>query len=169
MDAVRPDVDVALVLERALTPLLLLLHPGLLEPNDRRWREASGLGSDQVSQALREVAGGDALEVQPGDELVDRLRPPKVRRQDLARESESVAVFIHPAIVHAWLADLDDSHPGLDSPLLLVSVAGDETAAVFIDFVDVVVDVGGDFVLDRPLKHLLGAFSQNLLEDVVRG
>ena len=37
------------------------------------------------------------------------------------------AILIHPAIVHAWLADFDDSHAGLDSPLLLVPVAGDKT------------------------------------------
>jgi hypothetical protein len=36
VDAISPDVDVALAFERASAPLLLLLDPGLLEPDHRR-------------------------------------------------------------------------------------------------------------------------------------
>ena len=45
------------------------------------------------------VIGRDRAEVEPRDQLLDALRPPQVRWQDLAGELDRVAVFIdRPAV-----------------------------------------------------------------------
>jgi hypothetical protein len=166
VDAVGPNVDVALVLERAAAPLLLLLDPGLLEPNDGRRRQAGSLRADQVLQVLREVAGGDALEVEPGDQLVDRLRPSKVRRQNLARETEALAILVNSSIIDARLLDVDHTDSGLDLARLAVAVSHNQPATVLVSLVGMIVDVCGNLRLDRLRQHLLGSLFKDLCQGV---
>ena len=86
VDPVRPDVDVALALEIALAPGLVLLPPRCLQPRDGRGRQALGIRPQKRRQRLAEVARRDALQVEPGQQLLDRLRLAQIRRhQDAER------------------------------------------------------------------------------------
>src|SRR6516162_4710880 len=67
MNAVGPEVYVALRREVALAPARVLLRPSLLEPPDGRGREPTGVLAKQRDERLFEVAGGDALEVEDWD------------------------------------------------------------------------------------------------------
>ena len=69
VDAVDPEIDVALGREIALAPAHVLVRPGVLEPPDGRGREPAGVLAEQREERLLEVAGGDALEVEDRDQL----------------------------------------------------------------------------------------------------
>ena len=97
VNAIDPDVGVALVLEAALVPVLEVRLPGLLQAHHRRCRESWRFFAEERSEGLGEVARRDPLQVQPGDQLFDGFRGPKVRRWDLARESEAIPLGIKRA------------------------------------------------------------------------
>src|SRR5450631_4896001 len=89
MDAVDPEVDVALGREIALAPARVLVRPGLLEATDRRGREPAGVLAEQGKKRLLEVAGGDALEVENRDQHFEALRAARVGRQDRRLEADA--------------------------------------------------------------------------------
>ena len=68
VDAVGPEVDVALDRHIPLLPERVLVRPGIRETCDGRGREATGILAEQGCQRLLEVAGGDALEIKDGDQ-----------------------------------------------------------------------------------------------------
>ena len=82
MDAIGPDVDIALGREVALGPSRIIVVPAFLQPTDRRRRKSWRILAEQGRQRLREVAGRDALEVQDRQQRLDRLRASHVGRQD---------------------------------------------------------------------------------------
>jgi hypothetical protein len=67
VDAIGPEIDVALGREVALAPARVLVRPSLLEPPDGRGREPAGVLAKQRDERVFEVAGGDALEVEDWD------------------------------------------------------------------------------------------------------
>ena len=75
IDAVHPEIDVTLGREVAPLPAFHLVLPDLLQPGDRGGRKTRRLRPQQRRQRFRKVAGGDALQIQPGQ---DRL-PKTVR------------------------------------------------------------------------------------------
>jgi len=123
----------------------------------------------ELHQALGEVARRDPLQVHPRDQLLDGLRSPQVRRQDLAREPELLTGLVDTAIIDTWLLDLDCSDPGLDRAGPVVAITHDQAMAVGIALVRVVVDVGCDFFPNRSRQHLLRTRTQDFIEDVLRG
>ena len=89
VDPVGPDVDVAFALQIALAPGLVFVPPSGLQPRDRRGRQPLGIGSQKSGQRLAEIPGRLrrensppdcflillTLQVQPGQQFLDRLRP----------------------------------------------------------------------------------------------
>ena len=67
-------------------PLLEFFFPNGLQPGDGRGRQARTVRPHQGFQGLAEVARADALQVQPGDQLLDALGLSQVRRQNLRGE-----------------------------------------------------------------------------------
>ena len=88
VDAVDPEVDVALGREIALAPARVLVRPGVLEPPDGRGREPAGILAEQCEQRLLEVAGGDALEVEDRDQHLEALRSARIGRQNRRRKAD---------------------------------------------------------------------------------
>jgi hypothetical protein len=66
MDAIGPDVDVALRRQIALLPRGVLVEPAVLQAADGGCREPGSILAEQRSQRLREVAGRDTLQVSDG-------------------------------------------------------------------------------------------------------
>ena len=128
----RRDVDVAPVREIAPLPALVLLLPGRHEAADGRRRQPGRVGAQQRRQRLLELAGGDALQVEPGQELLDVLGPPQERRQHLRGEADPLAAFAVTAVAHFRSAHLDRSDAGLDLALGRVPVAHDAAPAAVV-------------------------------------
>src|SRR5262249_18244432 len=116
-------------------------------------------------QRLAEVARTDALEVEPGDQLLDTLGLAQVGRQD--RRGELLALLGRPAVVDAGLLHRDRAHAGGDGPLGQVAVADDLAASGGIAAVLVAVDPVGDLGLDGLGEQLLGALAEEVGEDVL--
>jgi hypothetical protein len=168
VDAVGPDVHDPLVREVSTAPFLEVRLPDLLEPHDRRRGEARSIRAEQRSQGFREVARGDALEVQPGNQLFDRLRPTQVRRQDRARELDATAILVDAAVVDTRAPDFDVSHARLDRALGAVTVAHDETMAGLITSSRVLRQVALDLRFQGCSEHALSAASKDLRERILR-
>jgi len=66
VDAIRPDVDVALPREVSLCPLPVLRLPDSLQADDVCGGEAGGVGTEECFQCGHHVAGGDTLQVEDG-------------------------------------------------------------------------------------------------------
>jgi len=64
--------------ERSAAEVIVLGLPDLLHSHDRRCRQSRAVKA-QARQRFGEVAGGNPLEVQPGDQLLDRLALPQIR------------------------------------------------------------------------------------------
>src|SRR6202171_5371410 len=101
MDAVDPEVNVAFGREIALAPTRMLVRPGLLEPPDGRGREPAGILAEQCDQRLREITGGDALQVENRDQHLQALRSARMGRQNRRRKSDAPSAFAG-AVTHAW-------------------------------------------------------------------
>jgi hypothetical protein len=61
VDAVGPEIDVALDRQIPLQPARVLVHPDVSEPGDGRGREPTGVLAEQGCKRLLEAACGDAL------------------------------------------------------------------------------------------------------------
>ena len=68
--------------EIAPLPMLQLALPDLLEAGNGRGREPRRLGPQEGRKRLAEIARGDALQIKPGQEVLDRLGAPEIGRQD---------------------------------------------------------------------------------------
>jgi site-specific DNA recombinase len=165
VDAVGPDVDVMLARQRPLAPGLMVLLPGGLQPGDGRRRQVGGVGAEDRPEGLGEVAGADALQVEPGDQLLQAPGASQVGRQDGGRE------LLPPArrstVVDPRLADLDLSQAGLDGPLGEVAVADDLLATGVVLEVGTCVDVGGDLGLDGLGQHPSGPIPEQVGQHVL--
>jgi len=115
-------VDVALVGQAAPAPGLVVLLPDLLQPHDGAGGEAGSIGTEQGVERVAEVAGRDALEIEPRQQLLHALGPPQVRRQQLA--AEAVAGVLAP-VAEAGLLDRDRADAGLDLAPRQISVSRD--------------------------------------------
>src|SRR4051794_29868254 len=82
MDAISPDVDVALGRQIALLPRSVVVKPAVLQSADRGCRQSGSILAKQRRQRFREVASRDPLQVKDRQQRLDRLRTPHVGRQD---------------------------------------------------------------------------------------
>ena len=89
VDAVGPDVDVALGRQVALAPSLVFVDPDVLQPRDGRGRQARSILAEQGGQRRREVAGRHAFQIEDRDQRIEALRTPGVGRQDCRREADA--------------------------------------------------------------------------------
>src|SRR5690606_15346858 len=75
-------------------PALVLIKPLRLEPGDRVRRQAIGLLADQRAQGLLEVTGGNATQVEPGNQFLQTPGALQVRWQQVAVEANTGATAI---------------------------------------------------------------------------
>jgi site-specific DNA recombinase len=162
---VGPDVDVMLPLQRPLRPCLVILLPDGLQAGDGRRREVGGARAEDRREGLGEVAGADALEVQPGDQLLRALGPPQVGGQHGGRER--LPLLRGPAVVDTWLLDLNRADAGLDGPPGQAAVADDLLAARGVLEVGMGVDPGGDLGLDGLGQEPSGPVPQQVRQHVL--
>src|SRR4029453_4313942 len=131
MDAIGPDVDVALRRQIAPLPRDVFVNPTLLQPADGGRRQPGSILSEQRRQSLGEVAGGDPLQVKDRQQRLDRFRAAHVGRQDRWREPDAVGVgSVRLAIAYTRLADGDRTDTGHHLAFRQVTVAYHALVAV---------------------------------------
>src|SRR5205085_8428772 len=81
VDAVGPEIDVALDRQIPLLPARVLVRPNVPEPCDGRGREPTSILAEQRCQRLLEPACGDPLEVEDRDQYLEAFRAARVRRR----------------------------------------------------------------------------------------
>ena len=113
MDAVGPEVDIVPGRQIPLQPVRVLVRPNLGEPRHGRGRQAAGVRPEQGRQRLGEVARGDALEVEDGDQDFEALRAPRIRRQERGAEPDAVGALAR-AVANAWRANRNRADAGHD-------------------------------------------------------
>ena len=114
IDPVGPEIEIA---------------PDILQARDRRGREPWRVRPQKSGQGLGEVARRDALQVEPGQELLDRLGPPEVGRQDRRGETDLAGLSRTPAVAHPGAAHRDRPDAGLNLALAMMAVANDTVPA----------------------------------------
>src|SRR3954463_8096787 len=149
VDPVGPEVDVAAGRQVAPLPARVLPLPGLGQAPDRRRRQPRRVGPEERHQGLRELPGRDALQVEPGQQLLDVPGPSQVGRQDGRAEADRPRA-VPAAVADPRSADRERADPGLDVPLRGVPVAHHTSATLAIGEVG----VGGDECLHLGLDHL---------------
>ncbi len=151
MDAVSPDVDVALRRQIALLPGGVLVKPAVLQAADGGCRQSGSILAEQRRQRLGEVAGRDPLQIKDRQQRLDRLRAAHVGRQDRRREPDAVGVgSIRLAIAYTRLADGDRTDTGHHLALRQVTVADDALVAVLGLQIGMLAEKVRDLGLDRP-------------------
>jgi hypothetical protein len=163
--AVGPGVDVTFAFQGSLAPLLELPLPRRLEPGERGGREPRSVRAEQGLEGLGEVAGADALEVEPGDQLVETLGPLQVRRQD--RRGELLTLIGGPAVMDPGLLDLVIAKAGLDLSIGQVAVADDLESPRLIFQVGIGVGPGGNLGLDGLGQEPPGLVAEDVGQDIL--
>jgi len=128
MHAVGPQVNVLFPFQGPLIPLLEFVFPTGFQSRDGRGRKPGAVRSHQCRQGFVEVAGADAFQVQPRDQLLQALGLAKVRRKNLG--GKTVCFAGGPSIEHAWLLDLDRAHARGDRAFRQTAVANYLTMAL---------------------------------------
>ena len=82
IDAVSPEIDVALGGQVPPLPALQLLLPDLLETHDGVGRKARRVRTHERCQGVGKITRGDAFEIKPGQQFLDRFAAPQIGRQD---------------------------------------------------------------------------------------
>lgn len=72
VNAIGPEIDILLAAEITMVPHVVLLAPDLLEPYHDVGTEALCVCSQQGLQSLLKIAGRNAFQIQPGNQLIDR-------------------------------------------------------------------------------------------------
>ena len=168
MDAVGPDVDVALGRQIALLPRAVLVDPTVLQPRDGGGRQPGSILAEQRRQRLGEVAGRDALQVEDRHQRLQALRAPRVGRQDRRREADALGIGgARLAVAHARLANGDRTDAGHDLALGQMAVAHDALVAVLGLQIGMLAEKVGDLGLDRLGEQGACPVAQDLGELVV--
>src|SRR6266536_1267852 len=144
VDAVDPEVDVALGGEITLAPARMLLRPGLLEAPYGGSREPGRVLAEQRDQRLLELAGGDAFEVEDRDQHVEALRPTSIGRQNRRGKANPPRAFAD-TIAQPGAAHGDRTDAGHDLALRQMPMAHQPLAAVSGELVGVAAEQGRDF------------------------
>ena len=139
----------------------VLVRPGVLQPPDGRGRRPASVLAEQRQQRLREVAGGDALEVEDRDQHLEAFRPTCVGRQDRRRKADAFGAFAD-TITHARTANGYWTDAGHDLALGQMPVAHDPLVAGVSQFVGMHAEQGCNLGLDRLRQKRSRAVAQNL-------
>ena len=120
-----PEIDVALG-RGAPLPALRLNPPDLFQPGDRGGRKPRRGAPQERRQGFPEVAGGNALQIQPWQKVFQALGAAQIARQDRRREADGAVLFPVP---HTGLAHAHRADPGLDEAFRQISIADNPAAA----------------------------------------
>src|SRR5437868_5932832 len=150
MDAISPDVDVALGRQIALLPRGVLVEPTVLQAADGGCRQSGSILAQQRRQRLGEVASRNPLQIKDRQQRLDRLRAAHVGRQDRRREPDAARIGGGGlAIAYTRLADGDRTDAGHYLALRQVTVADDALPAVLGLQIGMLAEKVCDFGLDR--------------------
>ena len=161
---VRPQVDVALVLQRPLRPVVVLLFPARFETRDRGGRQSGSVRSQQRRERFAEIPRADSLQIQPGQQILEGLRFAKVGWEN--RRTEALPLALPTPVPNPGLLDRHLSHRCLERSFGQVAVANDLAMAGIVYQNLAGRDVSNDLRLDGLTKHLPGAFSKDSIENV---
>jgi hypothetical protein len=124
IDAVHPEINVALGREIAPLPALHFSPPDLLQAGDRGGRKARRVRPQKGRQRVAKVAAGDPLQIQPGQEVFQALGAAQIARQDRRGEADgAVSPVPDTGLAHAHRANT-----GLDGAFRKIPVADDPMA-----------------------------------------
>src|SRR6202030_1902393 len=168
MDAVGPEVEVALGRQIALLPARVLLAPRLLEAGDGRCRETGRVRADKRRQRFLEIAGRDALQVEDRDQHFQALRPPRVPRQDRWRIPDALALGSF-AVAHPRLANADRADPGHDLTLREMAVAHNALLAGRGLQIGVLCEKLGNLRFDGLAQQRTRAVTQDFRQGIAEG
>jgi hypothetical protein len=166
IDAVGPEIDIASGREVTRLPVLVLVLPSGRQASHGRRRQTRRLGAEQRCKGLLELPGRDALQVKPGQQLLDVLRPPKISRQHRRGEPDPRRAAI-PAVADLRAAHCDRPDPGLQLTLRRMAIAYHPPTAPIVDDLGTRGDEPIDFDLDRAAQHATGTLTQDHQQRIV--
>jgi len=127
-------------------------------------REIGGLGTSESLERLAHVRRGHALEVEPGDQGVNRWRAPQVGGQDRRAEANAVNCILAGPVADAWLLNFEWPSATEDGASRQVAVAYDAAVAgIVTQPVELAQDLS-NFELKSALEKLTSAFAHQLVE-----
>jgi hypothetical protein len=110
----------------------MIVLPSCHQATDRGRRQARRIRAQQHRERVLELPGGDALQVQPRQQLLDVPGAAQIGWQHGRAEANARGVA-STAIMHARPANLDRADPGLDLTARRVAVAHQAPASLVID------------------------------------
>ena len=166
VDPVRPDVHVPLGREIAFLPALVLLLPSAHQATDGGRRQARRVRTQQDRECVLELTRGDALQVKPGQQLLDVPGAAQVGRQHRRGEADAGGVAGTP-VAHPRPLHLNAADAGLDAALRCVAVADQAATSALVDLIGMHRKEGCHLGLDRVGQHLPRSFTQHGEQRVV--
>ena len=115
---------------------------------------------EQGRQRLGEVAGGDALEVEDGDQDLEALRAPRIGRQQRGGEADAVGAQSR-AVADTWRANRHRADAGHNLAFRQMAVAHQPLVALIGALLGVAPEERGHLGLDRLSQKGTGAATQH--------
>jgi hypothetical protein len=162
--AIDPDVHVIAVGQAPLLERAVLALPLVGQPRDVRGGQPGRIVAEQNRQRLAEVAGGEASQVEDGQDLGDLRGPAHVGRQDAAREAAPFAVGIGASVVYPGRAHGDGPSPDGDPPGAPLAVADDQGVSNVVAFLAVRLQVRSDLDLQSCHEHAARSLAGDLVD-----
>ncbi len=170
VDAVGPDVDVPAGREVTALPALVFLLPLGREARNHARRQIGRVGTEDRGQRLLEIAGGDAAQVENGQEGVETPRAAGPLRQDVRGEPDLILAFgSRSAVPDLRAPNLEGADPGLDPALGAVPMPHDSLPPVCQPFLGELVEEGLDLGLESGREHAARPFPGDLGERILDG
>ena len=166
INAVRPDIDVALQGKIAALPALVFVLPDLDQTPDRGRRKTAGLRAEEYGQSLLELAGRNAFQIEPGQQFLDILGSPQISRQHRRREPDRWRIA-GATVTNARPLDLDWSDTCLDPALGRVTIANNPLAALIVDQIAMAFNKGIDLGLNGLHQHPSRALAQKAKQRII--
>ena len=168
VDAIDPEVDVALAGQTAPLPGSQLGLPGLFQPADGRRRQTRRVRPEQRAQGLGEVTTRDALQIKPWQELLERASPAQIARQDRRGELDLGAAGGRATVAHPGLTHCDRPDPGLDRALRQETITHQAPAAGVVDQLGMSREERLDLGFDRLGQQRARPVPQHLGQRILR-
>ena len=160
VDAVCPEVGISLALKGTLRPLPVFFLPLFFQPHDGVCGEPLRVLAENGGKGIGEVAGGDALEIEDGDEVVEGGNAAKIAGEDRTGEG----FFLLPSVPYPGLSYRYGADAGEDGALRGETVADDSLPVTRSVCAVQGFHIIGYLPLDGALEELPGPFADDLLE-----
>jgi hypothetical protein len=161
-------MDVPAGREIALLPALVLRLPLGRQPRDHARRQVGRILAKKGSERLLEVAGGDAAQIEDGQQGVEAPRAAGPLRQDVRREPDLLAArHVRSAVSDLRAPEIEGADPGLDLPLGSVPVPNDALPTIRKPLLGEPVEKGLDLGFERGHEHPARTFPGDLGERVL--